>query len=311
MNRVSVAMATYNGEKYLREQLDSLYSQSIVPDEIVVCDDCSNDKTIEILEEYHQKNGLRYIVNDLNLGVNKNFEKAIRMCSGSYVAICDQDDIWFPKKIEILLNKMNEVENGMPCVVSSQSISLNDNNKREPFYVKNDSVGVSATLLKSGNVQGCTLMLNRKMIEILRPFPKSYKDVMMYDGYISFVAATCGIKYNLGCVLMAYRHHESNVISKIQHNQTFFVRLRAILRHFKYNRMFPSSRQYTLKYIYDEYFSLMSDDAKKIINSIVAYENGNLFKRIKVICSFHNYDILEKIENILFEIVMFFIPIKK
>ena len=94
-DKISVVLTTYNGEKFLKEQLDSLYNQTMLPDEIVVVDDCSNDKTVEILEKYKNTKGLRYYVNDVNIGVNKNFEKAIKLCQGDYIALCDQDDIWF------------------------------------------------------------------------------------------------------------------------------------------------------------------------------------------------------------------------
>lgn len=310
MKRVSVAMATYNGEKYLKEQLDSLYSQTVVPDEIVVCDDCSNDRTIDILEEYHQKKGLKYYINSSNLGVNKNFEKAIRLCTSDYVAICDQDDIWFPKKIETLLKKMIEVENGEPCVVSSQSVSLKSDMSTKPYAIKKDSVGISATLLQAGNVQGCTLMLNKKIIDMLKSFPESYKDIMMYDCYISFVAATCGIKYNIGLALMAYRRHDSNVLAKIQADESLLSRILRKLRKLKYDRMFPSWRCFTLKCIYDEYFDLMHENAKKIIEKIVAYGKGGLFTRIKFIMSINDFGLKFKINNVLLELVMFFIPIK-
>ena len=311
MKRVSVAMTTYNGEKYLKEQLDSLYSQTVVPDEIVVCDDCSKDRTIDILEDYHQKKGLKYYVNSSNLGVNKNFEKAIRLCTSGYVAICDQDDIWFPQKIEILLKKMMEVENGEPCVVSSQSESLNKNISPKPCSVKKDSVGVSATLLYAGNVQGCTLMLNRKIIDMLKPFPESYKAVMMYDCYISFVAATCGVKYNLGQVLMSYRHHDSNVLAKITRKKPFFSRLMSKLKYEKFDRMFPSQRARTLKYVYDEYENVMKNEAKDTINRIRNYVNGNMMERIVSIYSFDEISVSRKIKNIFLEILFFFIPIKR
>ena len=99
-DRISIAMATFNGEKYLREQLDSIYSQTLLPYEIVAADDCSTDRTTEILEEYRIKKGLKYLVNEHNIGVVKNFEKAISLCQGDYVALSDQDDIWFPEKLE-------------------------------------------------------------------------------------------------------------------------------------------------------------------------------------------------------------------
>lgn len=122
-DRISVAMTTFNGERYLREQLDSIYSQTRVPDEVVVVDDCSVDNTSTILQEYHQSKGLTDFVNDKNLGVNKNFEKAISLCTGDYIAISDQDDIWFKNKLELSYLKLKEIENDEPSSVSSGNIT--------------------------------------------------------------------------------------------------------------------------------------------------------------------------------------------
>ena len=98
----SVALCTYNGEKYLAEQLDSILSQSIVVDEIVVCDDGSTDGTIRILDEFENKFPLVFKIfkNEKNLGYTKNFEKAISLCSGDLIFLCDQDDVWKNDKIE-------------------------------------------------------------------------------------------------------------------------------------------------------------------------------------------------------------------
>ena len=98
--KISLAMTTYNGEKFLREQLESIYSQTRVPDEVIVCDDNSSDGTIQILEEYRQNKGLIYYVNKPALGVNSNFYKAISLCTGDYIALSDQDDIWKCDKIK-------------------------------------------------------------------------------------------------------------------------------------------------------------------------------------------------------------------
>ena len=114
MNKVSIAIATYNGATFLREQLDSLYNQTVQPDEIFVSDDCSNDGTVEILEEYHRTKGLKYTVNEHNLGFNKNFENALKNTTGEFIMICDQDDIWMPEKVEVLLKaiKKHDCTNG-------------------------------------------------------------------------------------------------------------------------------------------------------------------------------------------------------
>lgn len=312
MTNISIAMATYNGAKYLRAQLDSLYSQTKVPDEIVVCDDCSSDDTIKILEEFHKNKGLKYLINDTNLGVNKNFEKAIRACSSDYIAICDQDDVWFPQKIEILLKKIIEVENNQPCVISSRSTELKPGMSTNEYKCGSDSDGIYATLLgPSYLVQGCTLIMNKKMINLLKPFPYSYKEIMMYDGYISFVAATCGIKYNLAKVLMAYRRHESNVIGKISDKKNLWHRIVTKIKHLKFDRIFPSSRCNTLKYVYDEYCDVMHNEAKELIKKIIAYGNKGLLYRLNFILTVKYFDLSFKIKNIITELIMFLIPIKK
>ena len=92
--RISVALASYNGGNYLKEQLESIYAQSLLPNEVIVCDDCSTDNSIEILNAYKEKHCLRYFINEKNLGFVKNFDKAISLCSGDYIALSDQDDVW-------------------------------------------------------------------------------------------------------------------------------------------------------------------------------------------------------------------------
>src|SRR5688572_32515873 len=97
---VSIAIATYNGEKFLRQQLDSIYAQSYPNIEVVVSDDRSTDATAGVLEEYRRRHGLAYGVNETRLGYPRNFERAASMCRGAYIAFADQDDIFLPHKIE-------------------------------------------------------------------------------------------------------------------------------------------------------------------------------------------------------------------
>ena len=122
-------MATYNGERFLREQLESLYSQTMPPYEVFVSDDHSTDETHKILEEFNKTHGLKYVVNENPLGVNKNFEQAIRSCTGDYIIICDQDDLWFSDKIQKSFEKLREIENGKPALVSSQWFKINSEGK--------------------------------------------------------------------------------------------------------------------------------------------------------------------------------------
>lgn len=105
--KISVAMATYNGEKYIYEQIKSIASQSIVPDELIICDDCSSDATIDIIEKCINefKNlCISYSINDVNVGYAQNFFRALSKASGDYIFLADQDDIWARKKVEVMMN---------------------------------------------------------------------------------------------------------------------------------------------------------------------------------------------------------------
>ncbi len=101
MTRISVAICTYNGEKYLSEQLASIAAQTRLPDEMVVCDDCSSDATPDLVEEFARSAPfpVRFFRNPINLRSTKNFEHAIALCDGDFIALCDQDDIWLPEKL--------------------------------------------------------------------------------------------------------------------------------------------------------------------------------------------------------------------
>lgn len=212
-DRISIAIATYNGSKYLREQLESIYTQSLPPHEVVVSDDCSTDNTIEILEEYKNAHGLCYITNTQNVGFTRNFEKAILMATGEYVLPCDQDDIWLPDKIRILYDAIKEKEeeeenHNLPGLVCSHTINI-DEHGHETCRINTREKGWDY-LLYAHYTQGCTLIMNRKLIQLVLPIP----DGIMYDVYIGMVAAMCGFWYNNGLPLVKYRCHESNVMNK-------------------------------------------------------------------------------------------------
>lgn len=214
MSKISIVVATYNGEKYLREQLDSLYTQTLLPDEIIAVDDCSTDSTSKILEEYHKNKGLIYIINDVNLGVNKNFEKALRLCSGEYIAICDQDDIWLPNKIQKSIKKLKEIEkNGLPSLVTSGKIDINKFKNIIYKPKKNGDTYEYYISLFNHYMQGCTMFMNRKLLDYILPLPD--KKEIMYDVFIGLTASMVGNKYNIDEPLMYYRRHEDNVTGSI------------------------------------------------------------------------------------------------
>lgn len=211
-DKISVAMTTYNGEKYLREQLDSLYSQTRIPDEIIVTDDLSSDNTVKILEEYKKNKGLKYFINEKRLGVNKNSEKCIKLCSGNYISFCDQDNIWFPEKIEKSYIKLKEIEkNGIPSLVKVNHIEINDKNEIIRYKKMKDSC-LFTDIVFDFYLLGCTMMINRKMLDYILPFPET--SVVYGDAYVYYTSLIVGNQYRISEPLMYYRRHFSNLTGK-------------------------------------------------------------------------------------------------
>jgi len=224
--KISIAIATYNGERFLREQLESLYSQSRLPDEVIVCDDCSSDHTIDILEEYKMQYGLQYFRNDSPLGVNCNFFHAISRCTGDYIFICDQDDVWMPHKIETLMNAISSIDiKDKPVAVSSlrQDVDAACRPIAPPQSFPEGETWED-TLLNTEQSQGCTMVMNRNLAGLSVKYytERALADDLMYDVLISLLAAIFGKKKNLSQPLMYYRHHDKNVVDKIKPGKKSF-----------------------------------------------------------------------------------------
>ncbi|MBR3519386.1 MAG: glycosyltransferase [Paludibacteraceae bacterium] len=205
---ISLVMATYNGAKYIREQMDSILSQTLRPDEIIVVDDCSVDETISILHEYDSKCNIKIYENAENCGVNRNFEKAISLAEGDYIFISDQDDVWFPEKIRTTYDKLLEIEKDGPACVSSMAMDADANLNVIPISKVYMDAKYELALYSNGS-QGCSLAFNKKLKDIVLPLCKEF----IYDHYIGVFSCFLGERYTIGKPLMYYRHHGRNVVS--------------------------------------------------------------------------------------------------
>ncbi len=205
---ISVALATYNGGRFLREQLDSIYSQSWENIEVVACDDCSTDDTVAILDEYRQSHGLQYEVNERNLGFVRNFEKALARCRGMFIALADQDDIWLPQKLERLMAGIGEAD------LAYSDALLVDRDGRELPVSLIQTAGVRPVSGRSFNyfvcnacVTGCTTLIRRDLLEKALPIPVCE---IYHDWWIAVVASRYGGVRYLPERLVKYRQHDDN-----------------------------------------------------------------------------------------------------
>ena len=263
---ISVALTTFNGEQFLREQLDSIYHQTLLPDEVIVSDDGSSDSTPLILEEYHKRYGLCYFIQSRNIGYNANFYYAISMCKGDYIALCDQDDVWLETKIADTYEAMQKVENG-PTVISTQSLStdasLKPLAKSQQHHCKS-TPNKFTYIAMTGNEQGCTLLINRKMKDTILPLVHSHEDLRecyTYDAVICIIAASIGTMYTLDKETMLYRHHQNNAIGKLTKSGYTFtdkIYLRSRYIHFT-----DDDRLNALEIIYTYYMPQMDNNVRQ------------------------------------------------
>lgn len=231
---ISVAMATYNGARYIREQIDSILSQTIQNFEIVICDDCSMDDTWDILEEYAASDSrFRIFRNSGNVGFKKNFEKAISLCTGEYIALCDQDDIWEPDHLEQLLthvgDKMIACGDALMVDLDNQSMNMLLSYQESLDFVLDDDLkkAYSVYYFRSP-YQGAGMLIRKKFFDVALPVPEG---IAYHDAWFSLLACFYGGINFFRIPISRYRRHNNNVTgAKIERRP----KLRTWFRHIRH-----------------------------------------------------------------------------
>lgn len=217
---ISVAMCTFNGEPFLEPQLETIAAQSRPPDELVVCDDRSSDRTIEILRQFAQKASfpVRIEINPVNLGSTRNFEKCISLCQEKIVALADQDDIWYPHKLQTL--EATFQKSGKVVAAFSDADVIDDDSRslglrlwasfglhraNQKKFANGHALDV---LCNHPVITGATLAFHRECFDIMRPIPSR----QFHDAWISFLLAACGRFVLISEPLMQYRQHQDQQV---------------------------------------------------------------------------------------------------
>jgi glycosyltransferase involved in cell wall biosynthesis len=205
MMKVSIAMATFNGEKFLKEQLNSFLDQTRAPDEIIICDDGSSDGTLQILREFAENApfNVRIIKNPENIGFTQNFNKAIDHTTGDLVFLSDQDDVWFPEKIEYIEGLAREHPEKY---VFMNDVELADENLTPSGLTKLGQINLLG-FTDSRHVMGCASAYRREIFKVCLPIPVGIRG---HDSWIVFFANALGVNHVDHKVLQYYRRHENN-----------------------------------------------------------------------------------------------------
>lgn len=200
---ISVCIATYNGSKYIKEQLSSILSQLGKDDEVVISDDSSTDNTIEIIASFYDQR-IKIYPNQHFKSPIYNFEKALKMAKGDYIFLSDQDDVWESNKVEVMMTHLlgNTLVISDCCIIDANMQVIRDSF----YYNKTRHKGVISNIIHN-NFLGCCMAFRKELLDLALPFPK---DMAMHDIWLGICASAFYSVVFIPDKLIKYRRHGEN-----------------------------------------------------------------------------------------------------
>lgn len=283
---IEILLATYNGEKYLREQLDSLINQTYENIRILIRDDGSIDQTEKIIDEYMKEypDKVYRVIDNIKCGsAVSNFMELTKSATADYIMYCDQDDYWFPEKVEISLKWMKRIEGetGKTCPILVFGDYEQVNEKLEKIECKGFANQIDGyhlelnRLLVQNYVTGCLMMINKPLYLLMGEYRK---EILMHDWWAALIASSMGIIYHFPQKLMYYRQHNDNVVGAVN------------VKSWKYRiEKFLDKKTKYMKNLYERqaacflncyFFDLKEDERIQMQNFISISKNRNKMKRI-------------------------------
>ena len=269
-SEVCVLLSTYNGEKFLEYQLESLFSQTYKKFDLIVRDDGSIDKTISILEKYK----IKYF-NCKNIGVVKSFLNLLRYSKSKnyeFYFFCDQDDIWDKNKVERQLAFIESLDLNKPILIHSDMKVIDENNKliNDSFFEFNklDKNKKSFNyLLVQNNITGNSILFNKKLADLI----EYHNNIIMHDWWIGLIASVFGKIYFIDEPLVFYRKHSCNVIGLDK-----YYSFSKIIKFFNYSLNKQILQAIAFK---DIYYNYMDKKSQILLDKFIELQNNNFFIR--------------------------------
>lgn len=267
---VVVLMSTYNGERFLEKQLLSILQQQSCNVHLVIRDDGSSDKTVSIIRRYATIYTNIHLIEGKNVGFVNSFNeliKFVRNCNKKYFAFVDQDDIWLKNKLQIAIEHLQTANESLPCAFSSNSKLIDQNDKPIGTYIPFPLRLTKATLLINGLFQGCSMVFNKKAVEIYadHPSPLDFHDLWMV-----YICAFFGqFHYSDECLFL-YRLHDKNVAGKKVKSKP--KGLKAVLASFHFWTQQHSNHQDDAEKFYREFESQLPPNDRKLIFDYIYYK---------------------------------------
>lgn len=225
MEKVDILLATYNGEKFISQQIDSILSQTYSNFRLLISDDCSTDGTRKILQEYKAKDSrIELFFQGKNLGVIKNFEYLLKKVENKFYMLSDQDDIWKENKIQrsiekIINSESDLVYSDLEVVDENLNVIYESYWKLKGIYRKIKKYNNFNALYLNNFITGCTLISKKEFIKYILPLPEESKFVL-HDYWISLVVSQKGKISYIEEPLIKYRQHKNNKIGSKKQSDT-------------------------------------------------------------------------------------------
>lgn len=282
---IDILMATYNGEMYIEEQIESIINQSYKMWKLYIRDDGSTDNTIRIIQRYINQYPDKITLisdNKVGLGAKNNFKELMKYVSNNYCMFSDQDDVWLSNKIELSLKKIKELESKYgdrtPILVHTD-LKVVDSNKNiiSDSFWRYQSLNYKNTqtnrLIVENIVTGCTMIINRSLIEISKNIPE---ESIMHDAWIALVASIKGIVYSLPIQTIMYRQHNENEVGAKSSKGIKFIM--SNLSANKINKSISNSIVQANK-LYELYECDINESDKLKLKTFINIKKYNFFKR--------------------------------
>mgnify|MGYP000907148759 FL=1 len=269
--KIDILMATYNGEKYLAEQLDSIINQTYHNWNLLIRDDNSTDRTLEIIQDYQKKDNRIKLLkdNEGNLGIVKNFEELLKNSESEFIMFSDQDDIWIENKLDVYLKTAEKIK--IKGFLLHSDAILFDKNKsnilKDTFIFKKAINKGLENVFFNYFVQGATILISKEIKNFILPFPK---EVYLHDRYIHLISELFFERVFINQPLIYYRQHDNNQIGAKNS-------LKKLL-----SKRYFDNRDYTMiKAIFLKNEELLTDDKKRLIEEYfeITDVKKNRFKR--------------------------------
>lgn len=293
---IVILMTTYNGEEYVEEQLKSLFNQTINNFKVIISDDDSSDRTLEIITKlkkiYHHQIEIR--INKPRKGHCYNFLSLLNGCDADYIFFCDQDDIWEKDKIESTLKEMKKyekIEKEKPIVLHTDQTIINYkgeiiSDSSTKYFKKIINFSNLDEIAFRGGIHGCTMLLNKQMIELLKKIKIwECKNLIYHDWSIAIIAYDKGKLYYKNDKTMKYRVHNQN--ASLEKKQGLLLQLKKVKEN---NRKIYKQ--------YDSILNLLNKDKKIEIEKLVYYKR--VLINFKIGSWRYGDNLLKKIIRILF-----------